>query len=146
MFWQFTSIAGICVPATAIRFGDEILFLHRGISTNWELFYLRPINPMIEKINPTIPIPITGSSIPDEQEEIKIAKSNIAIPNPIFFIVSPSFITSNLCYETWCFANARREKTVPIPKKSSAAGIAHIAYSIPLPICSTDRSEIASTW
>lgn len=41
---------------------------------------------MIEKINPTIPIPIENSSIPDEQRENTIAKSNIAIPNPIFFI------------------------------------------------------------
>jgi hypothetical protein len=39
---------------------------------------------MIEKINPTIPIPIESSSIPDEQRVITIAKSNIAIPNPIF--------------------------------------------------------------
>ena len=44
---------------------------------------------MIEKINPTIPIPIESSSIPDEQRVITIAKSNIAIPNPIFFIVNP---------------------------------------------------------
>lgn len=44
---------------------------------------------MIEKINPTIPIPIESGSIPDEQREITIAKSNIAIPNPIFFIVTP---------------------------------------------------------
>lgn len=44
---------------------------------------------MIEKINPAIPIPIESSSIPDEQREITIAKSNIAIPNPIFFIVNP---------------------------------------------------------
>ena len=52
-------------------------------------FYLRSINPMIEKINPTIPIPITSSPIPDEQREIIMAKSSIAIPNPIFFIVNP---------------------------------------------------------
>ena len=57
--------------------------------TNWKLFYLRSINPMIEKINPTIPIPITSSPIPDEQREIIMAKSSIAIPNPIFFIVNP---------------------------------------------------------
>jgi hypothetical protein len=44
---------------------------------------------MIEKINPTIPIPITSSPIPDEQREIIMAKSSIAIPNPIFFIVNP---------------------------------------------------------
>ena len=50
---------------------------------------------MIEKINPTIPIPIESSSIPDEQREITIAKSSIAIPNPIFFIVNPSFGISN---------------------------------------------------
>ena len=50
---------------------------------------------MIEKINPTIPIPIESSSIPDEQREITIAKSSIAIPNPIFFIVNPSFEISN---------------------------------------------------
>ena len=43
---------------------------------------------MIEKINPTIPIPITSSPIPDEQREIIMAKSSIAIPNPIFFIVN----------------------------------------------------------
>ena len=43
---------------------------------------------MIEKINPAIPIPIENSSIPDEQREITIAKSNIAIPNPIFFIIN----------------------------------------------------------
>ena len=50
---------------------------------------MRSINPMIEKINPTIPIPITSSPIPDEQREIIMAKSSIAIPNPIFFIVNP---------------------------------------------------------
>ena len=44
---------------------------------------------MIEKINPTIPIPITSSPIPDEQREIIMAKSSIAIPNPILFIVNP---------------------------------------------------------
>ena len=44
---------------------------------------------MIEKINPTIPIPITSSPIPDEQRESIMAKSSIAIPNPIFFIVNP---------------------------------------------------------
>ena len=44
---------------------------------------------MIEKINPTIPIPITRSPIPNEQREIIMAKSSIAIPNPIFFIVNP---------------------------------------------------------
>ena len=44
---------------------------------------------MIEKINPTIPIPITSSPIPDEQREIIMAKSSIAIPNPIFFFVNP---------------------------------------------------------
>ena len=44
---------------------------------------------MIEKINPTIPIPITSSPIPDEQRKIIMAKSSIAIPNPIFFIVNP---------------------------------------------------------
>ena len=60
------------------------------------LFYLRSINPMIEKINPTIPIPITSSPIPDEQRVITIAKSNIAIPNPIFFTVNPSFENSDL--------------------------------------------------
>ena len=51
---------------------------------------------MIEKINPTIPIPIESSSIPDEQRVITIAKSNIAIPNPIFFTVNPSFENSDL--------------------------------------------------
>ena len=49
-------------------------------------------------------------------------------------------------YETWCFANIWREKPAPIPKKINAVGIAHIAYSIPLLICSTDRSETARTW
>ena len=50
---------------------------------------------MIEKINPTIPIPIESSSIPDEQRVITIAKSNIAIPNPIFFTVNPYFENSD---------------------------------------------------
>ena len=63
--------------------------LRLNFSTNLKLFYLRSINPMIEKINPTIPIPITSSPIPDEQREIIMAKSSIAIPNPIFFIVNP---------------------------------------------------------
>ena len=54
-----------------------------------KLFYLRSINPMIEKINPTIPIPITSSPIPDEQRESIMAKSSIAIPNPIFFTLNP---------------------------------------------------------
>lgn len=44
---------------------------------------------MNEKINPTTPIPIVSNPIPDEEREITIAKSNIAMPNPIFFIVSP---------------------------------------------------------
>ncbi len=66
-------------------------------STNWKLFYLRSINPMIEKINPTIPIPITSSPIPDEQREIIMAKSSIAIPNPIFFIVNPPLQMSICC-------------------------------------------------
>jgi len=55
---------------------------------------------MIEKINPTIPIPITSSPIPDEQREIIMAKSSIAIPNPIFFIVNPPLqipIEQNRC-------------------------------------------------
>ena len=65
-------------------------------STNLKLFYLRSINPMIEKINPTIPIPITSSPIPDEQREIIMAKSSIAIPNPIFFIVNPPLQSSRL--------------------------------------------------
>lgn len=43
---------------------------------------------MSEKINPTIPIPIVSNPIPDEEREITIAKSNIEIPNPIFFIVN----------------------------------------------------------
>ena len=51
---------------------------------------------MIEKINPTIPIPITSSPIPDEQREIIMAKSSIAIPNPIFFIVNPPLQILNL--------------------------------------------------
>ena len=61
---------------------------------------MRSINPMIEKINPTIPIPITSSPIPDEQREIIMAKSSIAIPNPIFFIVNPPLqipIEQNRC-------------------------------------------------
>ena len=52
---------------------------------------------MIEKINPTIPIPITSSPIPDEQREIMMAKSSIAIPNPIFFIVNPPLQISIFC-------------------------------------------------
>ena len=67
-------------------------------STNWKLFYLRSINPMIEKINPTIPIPITSSPIPDEQREIIMAKSSIAIPNPIFFIVNPPLQMPICCH------------------------------------------------
>ena len=65
---------------------------------NWKLFYLRSINPMIEKINPTIPIPITSSPIPDEQREIIMAKSSIVIPNPIFFIVNPPLQMSICCH------------------------------------------------
>ena len=61
-------------------------------------FYLRSINPMIEKINPTIPIPITSSPIPDEQREIIMAKSSIAIPNPIFFIVNPPLQMPICCH------------------------------------------------
>ena len=67
-------------------------------STNLKLFYLRSINPMIEKINPTIPIPITSSPIPDEQREIIMAKSSIAIPNPIFFIVNPPLQMPICCH------------------------------------------------
>ena len=67
-------------------------------SPNWKLFYLRSINPMIEKINPTIPIPITSSPIPDEQREIIMAKSSIAIPNPIFFIVNPPLQIPICCH------------------------------------------------
>lgn len=44
---------------------------------------------MIDKINPILPIPIVNNSIPDELREITIAKSNIEIPNPIFFIENP---------------------------------------------------------
>lgn len=44
---------------------------------------------MIEKINPTTPIPIASNPIPDEEREITIAKSSIATPNPIFFIMNP---------------------------------------------------------
>ena len=51
--------------------------------------YLCSINPMNEKINPTTPIPIANNSIPDEQSAITIAKSSIAIPNAIFFIIPP---------------------------------------------------------
>ena len=65
---------------------------------NGKLFYLRSINPMIEKINPTIPIPITSSPIPDEQREIIMAKSSIAIPNPIFFIVNPPLQMPICCH------------------------------------------------
>ena len=50
-----------------------------------------------------------------------------------------------MIYETWCFANTRREITASIPKKTNAVGIAHTAYSIPLFICSTDKSETACT-
>ena len=75
--------------------GVCIVELH---STNAKLFYLRSINPMIEKINPTIPIPITSSPIPDEQREIIMAKSSIAIPNPIFFIVNPPLQMSICCH------------------------------------------------
>ena len=53
---------------------------------------------MIEKINPTIPIPITSSPIPDEQREIIMAKSSIAIPNPIFFIVNPPLQMPICCH------------------------------------------------
>ena len=67
-------------------------------SPNLKLFYLRSINPTIEKINPTIPIPITSSPIPDEQREIIMAKSSIAIPNPIFFIVNPPLQMSICCH------------------------------------------------
>ena len=70
----------------ALIWAHDLDVLH---SPNLKLFYLRSINPMIEKINPTIPIPITSSPIPDEQREIIMAKSSIAIPNPIFFIVNP---------------------------------------------------------
>ena len=69
----------------ALIWAHDLDVLH---SPNLKLFYLRSINPMIEKINPTIPIPITSSPIPDEQREIIMAKSSIAIPNPIFFIVN----------------------------------------------------------
>ena len=40
-----------------------------------------------------------------------------------------------MIYETWCFANTRREITASIPKKTNAVGIAHTAYSIPLLWC-----------
>lgn len=60
---------------------------------------------MIEKINPAIPIPIESSSIPDEQRVIMIAKSNIAIPNPIFFIVNSPlqipFVSVIITYFLW---------------------------------------------
>ena len=63
---------------------------------------------MIEKINPTIPIPITSSPIPDEQRESIMAKSSIAIPNPIFFIVNPplqmpNFDTYNSLTPNWYY-------------------------------------------
>ena len=68
---------------------DKCQFLK--LRNRYLLYYLFSINPIIEKINPTIPIPITSSPIPDEQREIMIAKSSIAIPKPIFFIeTSPS--------------------------------------------------------
>ena len=76
---------------------------------NWKLFYLRSINPMIEKINPTIPIPIESSSIPDEQRVITIAKSNIAIPNPIFFTVNPSFENSYLLSSSLYFTAYQKD-------------------------------------
>ena len=69
----------------------------------------------------------------------------IACCTTAFFLL-PSSGRSFQIYETWCFANTRREITVPIPKKSNAIGIAHTAYSIPLFICSTDKSETACTW
>ena len=68
----------------ALIWAHDLDVLH---SPNLKFFYLRSINPMIEKINPTIPI--TSSPISDEQREIIMAKSSIAIPNPIFFIVNP---------------------------------------------------------
>ena len=70
-------------------------------STNANLlYYLFSINPIIEKINPTIPIPITSSPIPDEQREIMIAKSSIAIPKPIFFIETSPSQNSNLSIQS----------------------------------------------
>lgn len=62
--------------------------------------------------------------------------------NYLFFL---SAVPVSKTYEIWCFANTRREIPAPIPRKSNAVGIAHIAYSVPLFICSTDRSEMAST-
>lgn len=44
---------------------------------------------MIETINPKTPIPKVNISIPAEHIENKMAKSIIAIPNPIFFIETP---------------------------------------------------------
>lgn len=78
-------------------------------SINGKLFYLRSINPTIEKINPITPIPIVSSSIPDELREIIIAKSNIAMPNPIFFIINLIPLSkSNLPF---CFCKISITKT-----------------------------------
>ena len=56
---------------------------------SWKPCYLCSINPMIETINPKTPIPKVNISIPAEHIENKMAKSNIAIPSPIFFIETP---------------------------------------------------------
>ena len=69
---------------------------------------------MIEKINPTIPIPITSSPIPDEQREIIMAKSSIAIPNPIFFIVNPPLQMSI------CFSISYLNYTIKLVNNSTA--------------------------
>ena len=73
------------------------------------LYYLFSINPIIEKINPTIPIPITSSPIPDEQREIMIAKSSIAIPKPIFFIETSPSQNSDLLSSSLYFIAYRKD-------------------------------------
>ena len=71
---------------------------------------------MIEKINPTIPIPITSSPIPDEQREIIMAKSSIAIPNPIFFIVNPPLQIPIYCSILYLNYTIKREGREPVFK------------------------------
>lgn len=88
--WQIScSSAQTSSPVKSISQSTESTLCEDSAVTKKAEIYLRSINPMMEKINPTIPIPIESSSIPDEQREITIAKSNIAIPNPIFFMVNP---------------------------------------------------------
>ena len=96
------SSAAVWENCTAVfLFWSKLRVLPRGGSLEGHLFYFRSINPMTEKINPTIPIPRTSSPIPDEQREIMIAKSSIAIPNPIFFIVNPP-LQIKICHWLYC--------------------------------------------